>query len=153
MTTKDSTTEELKGSLSSFEIAIPAFNFAILALLYQLNITTASTSAQFFYKVTLLLTLSGVLLLPFYSLRTWSQSRLKLYAFNTAEKYKDQLLGMAQRNDTSSKLGDYMSTRDRWSNKFHLIDVKVTTGMIRILVPIFFVDVIAFVVLTCLLKL
>ncbi|MAP34699.1 MAG: hypothetical protein CME75_02680 [Halomonas sp.] len=153
MITKSDATDELKGSFSSFEIAIPAFNFAILALLYQLDITTASTTAQFFYKVTLVLTLAGVLLLPFYSLRTWSQSRLKLYALHTAENYKDQLLDMAQRNDTSRKLGDYMSARHRWRNKFHLFDVKVTTGLILFLVPIFFVDVVSFVVLTCLLKL
>ncbi|MFC6672470.1 hypothetical protein [Marinobacterium aestuariivivens] len=152
MITKDDASEELKNSLSNFEIAIPAFNLAILALLYQIDTSSATDAVQSFYKTTLVLTLSGVFLLPFYSLLNWSQSRLKLYAFDTAEKYKDQLLDMAKRNDTTSKLGNYMSTSDKWRNKFHLLDVKITKGMIRVLVPLFFVDMVSFVVLTALIK-
>ncbi|MGM0496209.1 MAG: hypothetical protein ACQERX_06060 [Bacillota bacterium] len=152
MITKNDVNEELKNSLSGFEIAIPAFNLAILALLYQLNVPVDNTAIQYLYKITLIFTLAGILLLPFYSLRNWSQSRLKLYAFNTAEKYKDQLLDMAKQNDTSSKLGDYMSTKDKLSNKFHLLDAKITTGLISIIVPIFFINIISFVILTYLIK-
>lgn len=152
MITRSDVNEELKNSFSTFEIAIPAFNLAILALLYQIDIATATTGEQYSYKITLAFTLAGILLLPFYSLRNWSQSRLKLFAFNTAEKYKDQLLDIAKRNDTSSKLGDFMSASDKWSNKFHRLDVKITTGLIRILVPVFFVNVFSFVVLTYLLR-
>jgi len=148
MITKSDVKEELKNSLSIFEIAVPAFNLAVLALLYQLNISTESSTIQYLYKITLILTLAGILLLPIYSLRIWSQSRLKLFAFNTTEKYKDELLNMAKQNDTKSKLGDSMSARDRWSNKFHLLDVRITTGLIRIIVPIFFLNIISFVALT-----
>jgi hypothetical protein len=146
--TKTEASEDLKNSLSNFEIAIPAFNLAILALLYQIDVSDVTTAAEYCYKITLVFTLAGILLLPFYSLRNWSRSRLKLHAFETAETYKVQLQDMARRNDTSSKLGDYMSTGDKWSNKLHLLDVNITSGLIRILVPLFFVDVVSFVVLT-----
>lgn len=152
MITKSDANDELKNSLSIFEIAIPTFNLAILALLYQVDLSAATTTAHYLYKMTLALTLAGILLFPFYLLRNWSQSRLKVHAFNTAEKYTPELQSMAERNDTSSKLGDYMSARDKWNNKFHLLDVKITTGLIRILVPIFFVDLALCVVLVYLLK-
>jgi hypothetical protein len=152
MITKKDAKEELKNSLSTFEIAIPAFNLAVLALLYQLDISTESLSIQYLYNVTLILTLAGILLLPFYSLRNWAQSRLKMYAFNKAEKYKDELLDMAEQNDTSSELDDFMSTRDKWLNKLHLLIVKLLTGLIRIIVPVFFLNIISFAVLTYFLK-
>jgi hypothetical protein len=152
MITKSDVSEELKSSFSTFEIAMPAFNMAILSLLYQMDIAAATTTIQYFYKITLALTLTGILVLPFYSLRYWSQSRLKLLAFNTAEKHADQLLDMGERNDTTSKLCDYMSATDTWSQKLHLLDVKITTWLIYILVPVFFLDTVSFVVLTYLLK-